>query len=67
MGFLEGLFVLLAMAAAGVGALFLTQATMGVGIIGLALVAAVFARIAQAGKHQEENQRATKVLSQPPH
>jgi hypothetical protein len=48
---MKALFAVLAVLVAGIGVLFLTQATMGVGLVGLACLLAIFARIAQATDH----------------
>lgn len=48
----------LAMLAAAVGFFMLSEATMGVGIIGLALFLGVLARIVQAQRHHDEIGRA---------
>ena len=54
------ILLLLAMLAAAVGAFMLSEATMGVGIIGLALFLSVLARIVQAQHHHDENGRAAQ-------
>lgn len=46
--------VLLSLIALGIGFIYLSQATMGVGILAIACVLAVFARLAQAEAHQKE-------------
>jgi len=48
--------LILALIAVGIGLFTLTQATMGVGILALACIFAIFARIAQAAKHQAQLQ-----------
>jgi hypothetical protein len=58
MSVLAVLLALLAVAVAGIGALYLTQATTGVGIIGLACFLGILARLAQASGHHRELREA---------
>lgn len=51
---MTGFLVCVALGVAGLGILTLTEATMGVGIIGLACLCGIFARIAQASYHQNQ-------------
>jgi len=46
--------ILIALGAGGIGALLLSQATMGVGLICGGCLAAVLARVWQAAAHQDE-------------
>lgn len=48
------ILVILAVLAVAVGVYFLSQATLGVGIIAIGCFLAIAARIAQAAKHQQE-------------
>ena len=48
------ILALLAMALGTIGFLLLAQATTGVGLIGLACLLAIFARLAQASSHHNE-------------
>lgn len=48
---------------AAIGVVSLNQATMGVGLIGLSVVAAVFARIAQAGALHDRTERHREFLA----
>lgn len=57
MGILAGILVLLAIPTALIGALLLTQATTGVGVIALACFLGILARLAQASGHHEEIKR----------
>ncbi len=49
-----GLLVLLSILAGGAGFIFLSEATMGVGIIGLAALLGIWARIAQADTNHKK-------------
>jgi len=49
-----GLLVALAIIAAVIGFFLLSQATMGVGIVGLGCLAGILARIAQAHEQHQE-------------
>lgn len=49
------LLILAGIGLAGIGGLLLSSATLGVGLIGLAIFAAVLARIAQAADHHEQH------------
>ena len=51
---MHSLIVLVSILAAVAGFFFLSEATMGVGIIGLAGVLGIWARMAQANKHHSE-------------
>lgn len=57
---MAAILTLLAIVAGLVGLFFLSEATMGVGIMGLACLFGILARIAQADKHHKElkNMRA---------
>jgi len=46
--------LIIAIVLAGLGALFLSNATSGVGLISLACLCAILARISQADEHQRE-------------
>jgi hypothetical protein len=51
------LLLILAFLAMASGFIFLSQATLGVGVIAAGCFLAIVARIAQAAKHQEELKR----------
>lgn len=51
------LLLILAILALAAGFMFLSQATLGVGVIAAGCFLAIVARIAQAAKHQEELKR----------
>lgn len=48
------LFALVALAAGGIGFISLSEATFGVGVIALGLMAGIFARLFQASAHHDE-------------
>jgi hypothetical protein len=54
---MAAILLILALIIAGFGMMSLTQATMGVGILAIACLFAIFARIAQASAHQKELKR----------
>jgi hypothetical protein len=51
--FVMALMILVALAAAGLGLLFSSQATVGVSLVAIACLAGIFARIAQASLHRK--------------
>jgi hypothetical protein len=51
---MDKLLVVLSVVAVGIGFLFLSEATMGVGIIGIAATLGIWARLAQASSNHME-------------
>lgn len=58
------LLSVLAMGVAVLGVLSLSQATQGVGLIGLACFIGILTRIGQAGIHRDQQQKEAKAASQ---
>jgi hypothetical protein len=63
---MTALLVLLAICAGGLGLLFLSQATTGVGLIAGGCLLAIFARLVQAEQHQREWRERTGTATTPP-
>ncbi len=63
---MHSVLVLIAILMAGIGFLFLSDATTGVGIIGLAALMGIFARLAQANKHHNELMEKMEELADQP-
>lgn len=59
------LLSLLAMGVAVLGVLSLSQATQGVGLIGLACFIGILTRIGQAGIHRDQQQKEARSASLP--
>ena len=57
------LLSLLAMGVAVLGVLSLSQATQGVGLIGLACFIGILTRIGQAGIHRDQQQKEAKAAA----
>jgi hypothetical protein len=55
--------IILAVLTLVVGALFLTQATLGIGFIAIACLLAILARIAQAASYQAEARERRKTAA----
>jgi hypothetical protein len=58
--------ILLSLAAAGLGVVLLTQATMGVGFIAGACLLGIYARLAQAYEFRENDRFASERAAGPP-
>lgn len=59
---MDKLLMILALLGAAVGFFFLSEATMGVGIIGLACFLGILTRIVQAGNHQDATRLMLKEI-----
>lgn len=58
-----GILFVLSVLAAGYGTLMLTEATQGVGFIGLAAVLGIYARLAQADMNHEKLKAQLRALA----
>jgi hypothetical protein len=58
--------ILLSLAAAGLGVVLLTQATMGVGFIAGACLLGIYARLAQAYEFRDNDRAATRLAAASP-
>ena len=60
---MSAIMIVVSLICAGLGALMLSNATMGVGVICAGCLAAILARIAQAESHFRKTQAKSKALS----